>query len=90
MEQLYTINSVCLNNSIETDVPDDDAVYPTLPISGSGDNVMIHSILDDEIDRSSYDAELYEGQDDGVSLHLRNDPFIPPKITSLSTNANTK
>ncbi len=88
MEQLSpTVNSVCLNNSLDKNVPDDDDdVYATLPITGSCNNVMIHSILDEEIDRPSYDADLYDGQDDGVSIHLRNDPFTPPKINSLSTN----
>ena len=40
-------------------------------------------MLDDEIDRTAYDAELYDGQNDGTCIHLTNNQQKPSSLTSL-------
>ena len=66
---------------------EDDNVYDSLPISGTcQDVVTVHSMLDEEIDRASYDADLYDGHNDGAYMHLTNDQEQPSTINSLSTN----
>ena len=65
---------------------EDDNVYDSLPISGTcQDVVTVHSMLDEEIDRASYDADLYDGHNDGAYMHLTNDQEQPSTINSLST-----
>ena len=64
----------------------EESVYDSLPISGMNRDVTIHSLLDDEIDRTFYDADMYEGQNDGVSMHLTEQFSVPPSINSLSVS----
>ena len=55
-------------------------------MSEMGHNVMIHSTIDESIDRAPYDAELYDGQNDGVQqIHLTDDRTPPSNISTLSS-----
>ena len=73
------------NASTHTSITHNNNTYASVPIHSKDREVVIHSVYDEEIDRVSYDADLYDGRNDGASIHLTKSHQNPANINSLST-----
>ena len=73
------------NASTHASITHNNDTYASIPIHYKDREVVIYSVYDEENDRASYDADLYDGRNDGASIHLTKSHQNSANIKSLST-----
>ena len=72
------------NASTHTSITHNNNTYASVPIHSKDREVVIHSVYDEEIDRVSYDADLYDGRNDGAPIYLTKSHQNLTNLNSLS------
>ena len=73
------------NEGTHAGIMHNNDIYESVPIHNKDREVVIHSVLDEEIDRVSYDADLYDGRNDGAPIYLTKSHQNPTNLNSLSS-----